>query len=923
MEKNKIQFPRTFILIKGQPKALQIETFFIEENGVYNVKFKSSPNTYHYKANDVVWIKDSKWHDHLQCKIYIGRKEQKNIDDILSFEQGTRTHWRITYSNGYVQDYLDGSINVIESCLTDKIAESSFEYLKRVAKTNKLGKGEEHEGILSTLYEEINFIDKSLAAAPYLNNKKYKVKTFKVPTLIFPFGCNSSQEKAVTAAFTNQISIIQGPPGTGKTQTILNIIANILLQQKTVLVVSNNNSATTNILDKLQKYNFGFIAAALGKKENKERFIMEQPDIPDELQEWELNIPNSVNPKKEVIYALSILRKAFTLQDEMATLKQEIKSVELEWEHYKQDNGISDDTYIAKHGSKSSRLLNLWLQYQAHAEGDTMIPKGFWEKIKDRIKWIWLNFTRKYLLGIKSSFDKNNLQPIILELQSLYYTARLEELGNRIKDIENKLQTIDSKAYLGALTSWSMNILKDTLYKKYNGKKHPVFNNTKDLRLYAELVCEQYPVILSTTFSARTTLKNVVYDYIIMDEASQVSIETGALALTCGKNAVIVGDKLQLSNVVTEENKIRLNTIFKDYKIPQGFDCSKYNFLQSVHSVIPGVKETLLREHYRCHPKIINFCNQKFYGGNLLIMTEDNAENNVLTAIKTNPGHHCRGKYNQREIDVIKQEVLPGFSDNSEIGIITPYNAQVDKCILQLPTIETATIHKYQGREKDNIIMSIVDDKINPFSDDPNLLNVAISRAKKRFCLVVSGNEQELKGNISELIDYIEYNNFAVTESKLSSIFDYLYAQYTNERISFLTKHVHISEYDSENLTYCLIKNILQEYSEFNHLGVLCHTPLRSVIRNTSLMNSNERKYASNYNTHLDFLIINHVTKKPILAIETDGYNFHNNNTEQHKRDLMKDHILEIYNLPLLRLATTAYGEKEKIIEKLKLILSL
>ena len=88
-------------------------------------------------------------------------------------------------------------------------------------------------------------------------------------------------------------------------------------------------------------------------------------------------------------------------------------------------------------------------------------------------------------------------------------------------------------------------------------------------------------------------------------------------------------------------------------------------------------------------------------------------------------------------------------------------------------------------------------------------------------------------------------------------------------------------------------------------------------------MNSNERKYASNYNTHLDFLIINHVTKKPILAIETDGYNFHNNNTEQHKRDLMKDHILEIYNLPLLRLATTAYGEKEKIIEKLKLILSL
>ncbi len=40
------------------------------------------------------------------------------------------------------------------------------------------------------------------------------------------------------------------------------------------------------------------------------------------------------------------------------------------------------------------------------------------------------------------------------------------------------------------------------------------------------------------------------YDYIIMDEASQVSIETEVLALTCAYNAVIVGDLLQLPNVV-------------------------------------------------------------------------------------------------------------------------------------------------------------------------------------------------------------------------------------------------------------------------------------------------------------------------------------------------------------------------------------
>lgn len=45
------------------------------------------------------------------------------------------------------------------------------------------------------------------------------------------------------------ISVIEGPPGTGKTQTILNIIANIVMEGKNVAIVSNNNSATRNVLE--------------------------------------------------------------------------------------------------------------------------------------------------------------------------------------------------------------------------------------------------------------------------------------------------------------------------------------------------------------------------------------------------------------------------------------------------------------------------------------------------------------------------------------------------------------------------------------------------------------------------------------------------------------------------------------------------
>jgi len=906
-----------FIIIKGQPKATQIERFKMGNNGVYNVKFKNSQKTYHYRYNDVICLNNAVWHDHMNCKIYITGREIHNVEDILSFQQGNQTHWRITFNNGYVQDFLHNNIQVAESCLTDNIAKNTFEYLKRIAHVNELGRDEEHGGILSTLYEQINFIDNELSAASYLNPKINKSRKHNAPIPIFPFGCNSSQVKAVTAAFENQISVIQGPPGTGKTQTILNIITNILIQGKTVIVVSNNNSATDNVLEKMEKYGLRFIAAPLGRRENKEEFIKNQTIIPEELQTWGLPLSDFLQEKRTAADTLRQLKKVFSLQESLASAKQELSSIKLEWEHFKQDNQIHENAFNIKVGVKPERYLELWFRYQAYTEGNIMTSTGILGKIVERLKWAWINFTRKYRLGIKSSFDKSNILPTILELQSLYYLGRIRELSNLIENITRKLASIDANKLSEKLTSHSMRVLKSSLYEKYHKEPRRIFSDVSELRLNAEDFLHQFPVILSTTFSARTSVPGMIYDYLIMDEASQVSIDTGALALTCAKNAVIVGDSLQLPNVVTENDKLKLNAIFDKYKVPHGYNCANYSFLQSVCLIIPNVTQTLLREHYRCHPKIINFCNQRFYGGNLLIMTEDHNDKDVMMAIKTVPGHHTRGHYNQREIDVIKQEVLPALKNVENIGIITPYNQQVNEFNRQIPSIEAATIHKYQGREKDTIIMSVVEDQITEFADDANLLNVAISRAKKQFCLVVSGNNQEHKGNIIDLIDYIDYNNFSVTESKIHSIFDYLYSHYTTERVAFLAKHRHISEYESENLTFSLIENILHDYSEFSHLGVFCHTPLRCIVKDWSLLMENERKYISHYSTHLDFLIVNHVTKKPILAIETDGYNYHNEYTEQHLRDEMKNHILEIYGLPLLRLSTIGSKEKEKIISAL------
>ena len=908
--------PHTFILIKGQPKALQIENINLAENNVYAVQFKNSPKWFHYRQYDVVVLRNPVWHDPKHSRVVVDGREHYNVKGILSFREGFRTHWRITFANGFVKDYLAGSVRLIESCLGDKVAKNAFDYLQRIAMVNELGKDEEQDGLLSKVYDNIAFIDDSMAAAPYLDAEKFKVRKMNYVGWVFPFGCNASQEKAVTAAFENQISVIQGPPGTGKTQTILNIIANILMQDKTVLVVSNNNSATANVLEKLHKYGFGFIVASLGRRENKEQFIQHQPAVPQELQSWDMRYEETTRKKAEVSSAHTQLRQVFQFQEELASLRQELKEVELEWEHFRHDNPVERiTTSCLNKDVKAEHVMELLMYYQSFAEEET--PRGLLARLMAWAKRMKMRFTRETKLGIKIPLDKNNVEQTMQELQALYYQARTEELKLRIGEIEMELKGRDAQTLSAQLSSSSLALLKKALYNKYHEGQRRIFLNASELTIYANEVCKQYPVILSTTFSARTTLRDHTYDYVIMDEVSQVSIETGALALTCARNAVIVGDTMQLPNVVTDEDRVKLDGIFAEFKVAPGFNSAKYSFLHSVCAILPDVQQTLLREHYRCHPTIINFCNQRFYGGHLLIMKEDHGEKDVMMAIKTVPGHHARGHYNQREIDVVKNEILPRLSDKTDIGIITPYNDQVGEFNKQIPLVEAATIHKYQGREKATIIMSVVDDQITEFSDDANMINVAISRAKKQFCLVVSGNEQERKSNISELVDYIEYHNLSVTESQITSIFDYLYSSYTKERLAFLARHKNISEYDSENLTYSLIENILRGNPSFSHLGVFCHMPLRSIIHDWSLLDEGERKYISHYSTHLDFLIINHVTKKPVMAVETDGYNYHKDETEQHQRDLKKNRILELYGIPLLRLKTNESGEKEKILAML------
>ena len=118
-------------------------------------------------------------------------------------------------------------------------------------------------------------------------------------------------------------------------------------------------------------------------------------------------------------------------------------------------------------------------------------------------------------------------------------------------------------------------------------------------------------------------------------------------------------------------------------------------------------------------------------------------------------------------------------------------------------------------------------------------------------------------------------------------------------------------------MTFDLIEKIRVTYPHLSHIKALCHYPMRYLINDTQGLSVREKSYALHPATHIDFLIINRVTKEPLLAIETDGYSYHNEMTEQFQRDRMKDKILELYDLQLLRLSTVGYGEESKIVDAL------
>ncbi|MBW4557950.1 MAG: DNA helicase [Trichormus sp. ATA11-4-KO1] len=297
-----------------------------------------------------------------------------------------------------------------------------------------------------------------------------------------------------------------------------------------------------------------------------------------------------------------------------------------------------------------------------------------------------------------------------------------------------------------------------------------------------------FPVFLCNLHSIRNLLPypdSGCIDLVIVDEAGQIPpYQVFPVLVRCNR-ALIVGDPLQLEPVINlsdqQKEEYRSKSFLSqgltdvDYDRYSPTATTAYHRAAGASGQIQDIGNgIILKYHYRCVPVIADFCSSLCNYG-MIIKTEPKD-----SLLGTNLiGCHVEGKLennvNWAEVDAVEaliEELLgAGYCLNSpdsesEIGVISPYRRQVDALIQRLrsrwtdfPKESIGTVHTFQGGQKSVIIFSTRQcqstDSLWFINRRPNLLNVAVSRARELFILVGNLGRISEGGHTRELIDYI------------------------------------------------------------------------------------------------------------------------------------------------------------------------
>jgi len=270
-------------------------------------------------------------------------------------------------------------------------------------------------------------------------------------------------------------------------------------------------------------------------------------------------------------------------------------------------------------------------------------------------------------------------------------------------------------------------------------------------------------------------------DLLIIDEAGQVTPEVSIPLFALAKKAVVVGDLQQIEPIwsipiqIDQGNLANENIISTyeqtDFLENLGFLASSGSIMKMAQNAcefttpLPTGNQSglVLLEHRRCNDEIINFCNELAYGGILKPMKGNAKEDQIFPSMMA---YHIDGfseknynsRYNIKEVHAIiswlrqnEEGIRKAYGvENIEsvLGIITPFASQknqLSKALIEagynINLLKLGTVHALQGAERNIVLFSAVYSNLDEgtlfFDRDnkPNMLNVAVSRAKDSFIL--------------------------------------------------------------------------------------------------------------------------------------------------------------------------------------------
>lgn len=853
-------------------------------------------------------------HDGRMASVYINGELWDSVIDVVEFDTPNgpqrRVFWR--QADGEAHHLYPAEQVLVVPSVQSIAGASVLEYL--TASARMLPPDGNKPDPTQRLYERGLSAPHNSALAAYLRAADGRLPTSLAengaPT-IAPFRSNLSQRDALQAALKSQISIIEGPPGTGKTETTLNITANLIARGASVAIVSFSNAAVDNVREKLELEGFGFMVATLGSKAKLPAFFDGQ-DARDRARAAFAAAPTEPVPDDQVFHDLHTkLEDLQRAERDLARLVLDESALQLEQRHFLKrldSTDTPDLSHLALLRRPASRILSYLVATSQDRESDGAL--------------------RKLARGIRRYFEYGSTRGVdprdtatVLELHRHYYERRLHEYATERAALQNQLEQDNLEGLKSQLQQASLAKFRASLRERYASK--PKRFSEATYKAHIPQLLAEYPVVLSTCHSLKNNLGGHLVDYLIVDEASQLNLLPAASALGCARNVIVVGDQRQLPHIVAP-------TIERSPLTPPNphVDVVKHSLLTSVGALAGGsIPRTLLREHYRCDAQIIGYCNAKFYDGQLLPFKTSDAAAHPLRLWTTQPGSHMRSPggragTNQREVDVVLGEVIPthfAAHHRDKIGVTTPFRLQVDKFEAADATLEVDTVHKYQGRERDVIIMSTVLDQTTAgakrlqFVDDPKLINVAVSRAKTNFVLVTEHGKLPASRHLRDLIGYIEYQNpdEPNIESGIVSVFDLLYTEYAAVLEPLVARINRSSEFLSEDIIGTVLADLFAE-DTYSDLRAVREVLLGDLVHDPTLLTEAELGFVGR-NARVDFVISNRVTHRVVLAVEVDGWAYHENSPEQLARDKVKDAILAKQGVPCVRLRTTDSGEIAKL----------